>query len=46
MPTAMYIGPQSLRRPNYTAQAKCGIRRVGAFLDKLRELGLYDSSLS
>ena len=40
-----YIGAQSLRRPNYTAQARCGIRRVGAFLDKLRELGLYDSSL-
>jgi hypothetical protein len=40
-----YIGAQSLRRPNYTAQALCGIRRVGAFLDKLRELGLYDSSL-
>jgi hypothetical protein len=40
-----YIGPKSLRRPNYTEQARCGIRRVGAFLDKLRELGLYDSSL-
>jgi hypothetical protein len=40
-----YIGPKSLRRPNYTEQARCGIRRVGALLDKLRELGLYDSSL-
>lgn len=40
-----YIGARSLRRPNYTDQARCGIRRVGAFLDKLRELGLYDSSL-
>jgi hypothetical protein len=40
-----YIGAQSLRRPNYTGQARCGIRRVGAFLDKLRALGLYDSSL-
>ncbi len=40
-----YIGPKSLRRPNYTEQARCGIRRVGAFLDKLRALGLYDSSL-
>ena len=40
-----YIGARSLRRPNYTEQARCGIRRVGAFLDKLRELGLYDSSL-
>ena len=40
-----YIGPKSLRRPNYTDQARCGVRRVGAMLDKLRELGLYDSSL-
>lgn len=40
-----YIGARSLRRPNYTDQARCGIRRVGAFLDKLRELGLYDSSM-
>jgi hypothetical protein len=40
-----YLGPQSLRRANYTAQARCGIRRVGAILDRLRELGLYDSSL-
>ena len=40
-----YIGARSLRRPNYTDQARCGLRRVGAFLDKLRELGLYDSSL-
>jgi len=40
-----YIGARSLRRPNYTDQARCGIRRVGALLDKLRELGLYESSL-
>ena len=40
-----YIGPKSLRRGNYTDQAHCGIKRVGALLDKLRELGLYDSSL-
>jgi sulfatase-like protein len=40
-----YIGARSLRRPNYTGQARCGISRVGAFLDKLRQLGLYDSSL-
>ena len=39
-----YIGAQRLQRQNYTQQARCGIRRVGAFLDKLRELGLYDSS--
>jgi len=40
-----YIGARSLRRKNYTDQARCGIRRVGALLDRLRELGLYDSSL-
>ena len=39
-----YIGARSLRRPNYTDQARCGIKRVGEVLDKLRELGLYDSS--
>jgi hypothetical protein len=40
-----YIGARSLRRPNYTDQARCGLRRLGAFLDKLRALGLYDSSM-
>jgi hypothetical protein len=40
-----YIGAKSLRRQNYTDQARCGVRRVGAFLDKLRELGAYDNSL-
>ena len=40
-----YIGARSLRRPNYTDQAHCGLKRVGAFLDKLRELGVYDKSL-
>ena len=40
-----YVGAQSLRRPNYTNQSHCAVRRVGEFLGKLRELGLYDSSL-
>src|SRR5688572_5948909 len=40
-----YTGARPLRRSNYTDQARCGIRRVGEFLDKLRQLGLYDSSL-
>ena len=40
-----YIGARSLRRPNYTDQSRCAVRRVGELLDKLRELGLYDSSL-
>ena len=40
-----YIGAQSLRRPNYTGQSLCAVRRVGELLSRLRELGLYDSSL-
>jgi hypothetical protein len=40
-----YIGARSLRRPNYTDQARCALRRVGELLDRLRELDLYDSSL-
>jgi hypothetical protein len=40
-----YIGAQSLRRPNYTGQSRCAVRRVGELLSRLRELGLYDSSL-
>jgi hypothetical protein len=40
-----YIGARSLRRPNYTDQARCAVQRIGTFLDRLRELGLYDSSL-
>src|SRR5688572_4006289 len=40
-----YIGAQPARRSNYTGQARCGIRQVGAILDKLRQQGLYDSSL-
>ena len=40
-----YIGAQSLRRPNYTGQSRCAVRRVGELLDRLRELGLYDNSL-
>jgi hypothetical protein len=39
-----YIGINSARRDFYTGQARCAIRRVAGFLDKLRELGLYDSS--
>lgn len=43
--TCEYIGARSLRRPNYTDQARCALRRVGELLDRLRELGLYDKSL-
>jgi hypothetical protein len=40
-----YTGAKGVTRELYTDQARCGIRRVGEFLDRLRELGLYDSSL-
>jgi hypothetical protein len=41
-----YIGGAiSITRNRYMRQARCGIKRVGEFLDRLRELGLYDSSL-
>lgn len=40
-----YIGVRGLRRPHYTGQARCAVRRLGAFMDRLRELGVYDSSL-
>ena len=32
-------------RERYKAQARCAVRRVTALLDRLRELGVYDSSL-
>jgi hypothetical protein len=38
-------GIVSITRDRYMQQARCAIKRVGEFLDKLRELGLYDSSL-
>jgi hypothetical protein len=40
-----YIGINSASREFYTGQARCAVRRVGEFLDKLRDLGLYDSSM-
>jgi hypothetical protein len=41
-----YIGPaRHLTREGYAGQIRCAVARVEAFLDRLRELNLYDSSL-
>jgi hypothetical protein len=40
-----YIGVKRASRDLYTGQARCAVKRVGEFLDRLRELGLYDSSM-
>jgi hypothetical protein len=40
-----FAGVRPMTRELYTDQARCAITRVGEFLDKLRALGLYDSSL-
>lgn len=40
-----YIGVNRASRELYTGQSRCAVKRVGEFLDKLRELGLYDSSM-
>ncbi len=34
-----------LTRENFTNQAVCTLKSVGAFLDRLRQIGVYDSSL-
>jgi hypothetical protein len=40
-----YIGVKRASRELYSGQARCAVRRVAEFLDKLRELGLYDGSM-
>ena len=40
-----YIGVKRASRELYSGQARCAVRRVGEFLDRLRELGLYESSM-
>jgi hypothetical protein len=40
-----YVGVRSLGRSTYTEQARCAVSRLGALFDKLRGMGLYDSSL-
>jgi hypothetical protein len=49
-PTALdaeceFTGVRDMTRELYLEQARCAVKRVGEFLDKLRELGLYDSSM-
>ena len=40
-----FIGVTEVSRETYAGQARCAIERVGALLDRLRALGVYDSSL-
>jgi hypothetical protein len=40
-----YIGVNRASRKLYTGQSRCAVRRMGEFMDRLRELGIYDSSL-
>ena len=40
-----YIGVNRASRKLYTGQSRCAVRRMAEFMDRLRELGIYDSSL-
>ena len=40
-----YIGVKRASRELYTGQSRCAVKRIGEFLDRLRALGLYDSSM-
>jgi hypothetical protein len=40
-----FVPPERFTRENYGGQTRCAVARVTAFLDRLRELNLYDSSL-
>jgi hypothetical protein len=40
-----FVEPQRFTRENYAGQTRCAVARITAFLDRLRELNLYDSSL-
>jgi hypothetical protein len=40
-----FTGVIKYTRESFLGQARCGVRRVAAFLDRLRELGIYDQSL-
>jgi hypothetical protein len=40
-----FVGPSRFSRESYGAQVRCGVTRVQGFLDRLRALNLYDSSL-
>jgi len=40
-----FTGVIKYTRESFLGQARCGVRRVAAFLDRLRALGIYDQSL-
>ena len=40
-----YVGIKPVRRETYAGQSRCAIKRVGELLDRLRALGVYDSSM-
>ena len=41
----VFVGPRPITREGFTGQARCAVRIVMRFLDRLRELGVYDDSL-
>jgi hypothetical protein len=40
-----FIGLTGMSKESYTAQSRCAIKLVAALLDRVRALGIYDSSL-
>jgi hypothetical protein len=40
-----FIGLTDMSRESYTEQSRCAVKLVAGLLDKLRALGIYDSSL-
>ncbi len=40
-----FAGVRRFNRQTYRDQARCGIRRVAAFLNRLRDIGVYDDSV-
>jgi hypothetical protein len=40
-----YIGLTAMSRESYTEQSRCAVKLVAELLDRLRALGIYDSSL-
>ena len=40
-----FIGGTAMSRDSYREQSRCAVRLVGALLDRLRAVGIYDSSL-
>lgn len=43
--TCGFVGPSRFSRESYGGQARCAVTRLQGFLDRLRAVGLYDSSL-